>query len=106
MFRKMLTLSFDDGTVQDRRFIELIDKYNLRATFNLNSGFFGQKHDIIHEGIKVCHDEVEADEVRQLYRNHEIAVHTARNRRGQKRPHRPFLARRKGDNRHGISLRR
>ena len=76
MNRKMLTLSFDDGTVQDRRFIELIDKYNLRCTFNLNSGFFGRKHDIVHEGIEVCHDEVEESEVRELYRNHEVAVHT------------------------------
>ena len=76
MFRKMFTLSFDDGTVQDRRFIELIDKYNLRATFNINSGFLGQKHRIVHQGIDVCHDEVEADEVAKLYRNHEVAVHT------------------------------
>ena len=76
MFRKMFTLSFDDGTVQDRRFIELIDKYNLRATFNLNSGFFGQKHRIVHQGIDVCHDEVEKDEVNHVYRNHEVAVHT------------------------------
>lgn len=76
MFRKMFTLSFDDGTVQDRRFIELIDRYNLRATFNLNSGYFGQKHDIIHDGINVCHDEVDKEEVKALYRNHEIAVHT------------------------------
>ena len=76
MFRKMFTMSFDDGTVQDKRFIALIDKYNLRATFNLNSGFFGQKHRIVHQGIDVCHDEVEREEVRQLYRNHEVAVHT------------------------------
>ena len=77
MFRKMFTLSFDDGTVQDRRFIELIDKYDLRSTFNINSGFLGQKHDITHGGIRVCHDEVDANEVKHLYRNHEIAVHTA-----------------------------
>jgi len=76
MFRKMLTLSFDDGTVQDRRLIELIDKYNLRATFNLNSGFFGRKHCITHSGFNVCHDEIEASEARSLYRNHEVAVHT------------------------------
>ena len=76
MNRKIFTMSFDDGTVQDRRFIELIDKYCLRATFNLNSGFFGNKHFITHEGIKVNHDEVTADEVKTLYRNHEIAVHT------------------------------
>lgn len=72
----MLTLSFDDGTVQDRRFIELIDKYDLRCTFNLNSGLFGNKHEIIHEGIRVCHNEVDESEVRSLYRNHEVAAHT------------------------------
>ena len=76
MFRKMFTLSFDDGTVQDRRLIELIDKYNLRATFNINSGFLGQNHNINHHGINVCHDEVDASELKQLYRNHEVAVHT------------------------------
>lgn len=76
MARKIFTMSFDDGTVQDRRFIELIDRYNLRATFNLNSGNFGSVHNITHEGINVCHDEVSSDEVRNLYRNHEIAVHT------------------------------
>ena len=76
MFRKMLTLSFDDGTVQDKRFIELIDKYDLRATFNINSGFFGQKHRIDHLGFNVCHDEIEKEEIAEVYRNHEIAVHT------------------------------
>ena len=76
MFRKMFTMSFDDGTVQDRRFIELIDKYNLRATFNINSGLFSQKHNIVHQEIPVCHDEIDACELATLYRNHEIAVHT------------------------------
>jgi len=74
--RKMFTLSFDDGTVQDRRLIALLGKYGLPCTFNLNSGLFGQKHTIVHEGISVCHDEIEADEVRALYRDHEVAVHT------------------------------
>ncbi|MDR6552603.1 polysaccharide deacetylase family protein [Paenibacillus qinlingensis] len=74
--KKMFTMSFDDGTIQDRRFINLIDTYNLKCTFNLNSGFFGQVHTIVHEGIEVCHDEVQASEVKELYKNHEIAVHT------------------------------
>lgn len=69
-------MSFDDGTIQDRRFVTLIEKYDLKCTFNLNSGLFGTKHDIVHEGIQVCHDEIEASEVRELYKNHEIAVHT------------------------------
>lgn len=76
MVRKMFTLSFDDNTVQDERFIELIDKYNLRATFNINTATFGNKHNIIHEGIDVCHDDLEAEKVKYLYRNHEVALHT------------------------------
>ena len=74
MVRKMFTLSFDDNTVQDERFIELIDKYNLRATFNINTAFFGRKHNIIHQGIDVCHDDLDADKVKYLYRNHEVAA--------------------------------
>lgn len=76
MFRKMFTLSFDDGTVQDVRFIELIDKYDLRATFNINSGFFGQKHTINHIGYPCLHDDLEASSIKQVYRNHEVAAHT------------------------------
>ena len=35
---KIVSLSFDDGTIYDKRFIDLLNKYGLRATFNLNSG--------------------------------------------------------------------
>ena len=34
---KIVSLSFDDGTVYDLRFIELLNKYGLPATLNLNS---------------------------------------------------------------------
>jgi hypothetical protein len=34
---KIVSLSFDDGTIYDLRFIELLNKYNLKATLNLNS---------------------------------------------------------------------
>ena len=32
---KAFTLSYDDGVVQDRRLIELFDRYEAKATFNL-----------------------------------------------------------------------
>ena len=35
--RKIFLLSFDDGTVWDKRFVELLNKYGMKATFNLNS---------------------------------------------------------------------
>lgn len=41
---KAITFSYDDGVVQDRRLISLLNKYGLKATFNLNSEWFGLKH--------------------------------------------------------------
>ena len=37
-YRKALTFSFDDGTIFDKRLIELFNKYGMKCTFNLNSG--------------------------------------------------------------------
>lgn len=73
---KFLTLSFDDGTVQDERFIALLNEYGVKSTFNLNSGFFGNRHRITHTGIDCDHTEVTPDMVRGLYAGHEVAVHT------------------------------
>jgi peptidoglycan/xylan/chitin deacetylase (PgdA/CDA1 family) len=41
--QKALTLSYDDGQAQDRRLVALFNKYNLKATFHLNSG---RVHDV------------------------------------------------------------
>ena len=73
---KFLTLSFDDGVTQDRRFIEIINKYGLKCTFNLNSGTLGQPGELRGEDWHVDHNKVSPDEVRTLYDGHEIAVHT------------------------------
>ena len=35
---KYFLLSFDDGTIYDRRFVALLNEYNFKGTFNLNSG--------------------------------------------------------------------
>ena len=37
---RALTLSYDDGVVQDLRFIEIMKKYGLKGTFNINAGLF------------------------------------------------------------------
>lgn len=60
---KVLTLSYDDGKVQDYRLLELLDKYNIKATFNLNSTIKDDVH-------------IDSSEWRELYKNHEVAVHT------------------------------
>lgn len=61
---KALTMSYDDGKIQDRRLIDIFNRYGIRGTFHLNSGFFGDENRIAPE------------EVKTLYQGHEIACHT------------------------------
>lgn len=35
---KLLTFSFDDGNEDDVRLVEILNRYGLKGTFNLNSG--------------------------------------------------------------------
>ena len=37
---KVLTLSYDDGVVQDIRLIGILDKYGVKGTFNINTGTY------------------------------------------------------------------
>ena len=34
---KRLTFSYDDGVTQDRRLVPLLNRYGMKATFNINS---------------------------------------------------------------------
>lgn len=61
--RKAFTLSYDDGVKQDIRFIELLNKYGLKGTFNLNSGLFERR-------LR------NPDEMIKTYEGHEVAVHS------------------------------
>ncbi len=74
--KKALTFSFDDGVTQDKRLISILDKYGLKATFNLNSSLLGQKGCLEVNGKMIHHDKVFPSEVKSLYANHEVAVHT------------------------------
>lgn len=66
---KALTFSYDDGKVTDRKLVEIFDRFNLKATFHLNSSMLG-----IHLGHSIPY--IEKEEVGTLYQNHEIACHT------------------------------
>ena len=35
---KYFIFSIDDGTIYDKKVIEIFNKYNIKGTFNLNSG--------------------------------------------------------------------
>ncbi len=74
--KKAITFSFDDGVTQDKKLIEILNRYGLKATFNLNSGFFGGKGELIRNGVSVRHDKIEREEISVVYAGHEIAVHT------------------------------
>ncbi len=69
---KAITLSFDDGVTQDRRFVELINRYGLKCTFNINSQLLGTPGAIRN----VNHSKIAPEEVATLYAGHEVAVHT------------------------------
>lgn len=71
--RKIFLLSFDDGTVYDRRFVELLNKYNLKGTFNLNSGL--EEFVWYYEGCHPIRRQRLAETVAQ-YRGHEVASHS------------------------------
>lgn len=73
---KALTFSYDDAVTQDIRFIELLDKYGLKGTFNLNSQRLGMEGSLFVGDVKVNHTKVNKSDVREIYKNHEIAVHT------------------------------
>lgn len=40
---KVLTFSYDDGVIFDKRLVEIFQNYGLKGTFNLNSGNYGNK---------------------------------------------------------------
>ena len=74
--KKAITFSYDDAVTQDIRLIEILDKYGLKATFNLNSGHLGKPGELLREGVYVRHDKIAPDKIREVYKNHEVAAHT------------------------------
>lgn len=73
---KAITFSYDDGVSQDLRLIELFNKYGIKATFNINSGLMGKRGSLVREGKSVLFNRLTADEVKEVYKGHEVAVHT------------------------------
>lgn len=76
--RKALTLSYDDGIVYDRRLVELMDRHGVKGTFNLNTALLGRNCTIKIDGKDVEDSVIGAEEIPQLYKNHEVATHASR----------------------------
>lgn len=65
---KALILSYDDGAIQDRQLVKLMNKHHLVGTFHLNSNKLGTNN---------YFDYLKKDEVKDLYNGHEVSVHSA-----------------------------
>ena len=61
---KVLTMSYDDGREHDKRLVDLFNKYGIKGTFHLNSGWMDP------ELVKIREEAV------KLYEGHEIATHS------------------------------
>ena len=76
---KALTLSYDDGVQQDIRMIEILDKYGIKCTFNINGSALIDEERTYPEGQ--VHRRMARKEAKEVYskaieNGHEIAVHT------------------------------
>jgi peptidoglycan/xylan/chitin deacetylase (PgdA/CDA1 family) len=62
--RKALTMSYDDGVVEDRKLVEIFNKYGIKGTFHINGGLLGKGNHLV------------AEELSALYRGHEVSCHS------------------------------
>lgn len=72
---KALTLSYDDGVEQDIRLMEILNRYGIKATFNLNSGCWAPEGHVWPQGQ--IHRRMTRSRALALYNGsgHEVAVH-------------------------------
>ena len=73
--KKAFNITYDDGILQDIRFVEMLNKYGIKGTFNLNSKLMEEEFEWTHPcgmTIKRLSPEVAVE----LYKGHEIASHT------------------------------
>lgn len=73
-FKKAITFSFDDGVEQDIRLVELLNKYHLKATFNINTGLAKSQYAFTLQDHLIKRLPLET--LKELYQGHEVAVHT------------------------------
>ena len=75
---KAVTFSYDDGVLQDKRLIEIFNKYGLKATFNLNSELLGKNGELRlgPDAKYIDHTKNDPEDVKYIYDGHEVAAHT------------------------------
>lgn len=73
---KVLTFSFDDCEIHDRRLCDLLRKYGIKATFYLLSGRLSERVPYRRYGQDTLVERVTAEEIPMTYAGMEIADHT------------------------------
>jgi peptidoglycan/xylan/chitin deacetylase (PgdA/CDA1 family) len=68
-----VTLSFDDGVATDRRVVDLLNSWGLKATWNLNSGTLRSPSTPPEDSP---YTKLTPGEVAATYAGHEVAIHT------------------------------
>ena len=66
---RALTFSYDDGVLQDRRLVGILNDHGLKGTFNIGSGVLGY---VDPTGLMT---KLQPEEIAPLYAGHEIASH-------------------------------
>ncbi len=73
-YQKAVTFSFDDGITQDVRLVEILNRYGLKATFNINTGLCEPAYNFELDGVVISH--LDLPTMTKLYKGHEVAVHS------------------------------
>jgi peptidoglycan/xylan/chitin deacetylase (PgdA/CDA1 family) len=73
-YRKAVTFSYDDGVLQDRRLVDILNRYGLKATFNVNSGLGRKNGTFTYDRYAVSRFDLA--ELKSIYVGHEVAMHT------------------------------
>ena len=78
-FKKAITFSYDDGVTFDNRLIEIFNKYNIKATFNICTGKMEKAVTggwTTKNGTLVRRNNFLKQENIRIYDGHEVAMHT------------------------------
>lgn len=69
---KLFVFAIDDGTIFDKKVIDIFNKYGIKATFNLNSGL--QDYVWFKDYLEVRR--LNLNESKNIYDGHEVASHS------------------------------
>ena len=73
--KKAFNITYDDGVLQDERFVALLNQYGIKGTFNLNSQLMQEQFSWTHPcGMQVTR--LSPEQAKHLYDGHEVASHT------------------------------